>query len=140
MLKRRNSDGMPKIASVVVIGNRDETTVLGWVASLLSAAGNPLGRAIFNAATDSELEIGHVERFTTNTGKGVTGSIDGHTVVVGDSAFLLNHGLSLGNFESWDIRLAQQGQSVIFAAVDGGLAAFISLLASEPEVFGTRKG
>jgi cation transport ATPase len=131
---------MPKIASVVVLGNRDETTVLGWVASLLSAAGDPLGVAIFNAAKDGELQVGHAERLTTVAGKGVAGSIDGHAVVVGASSFLLDHGLSLGDFENWGTRLAQQGQSVAFAAVDGKLAAFLSVLASEPEVSGSRKG
>jgi P-type Cu+ transporter len=139
MRNGRNSDGMPDLVSVVVIGNRDETTVLGWVASLLSAAGDPLGLAIF-AATDSELEVSQVEQFTAKASKGVAGSIDGHTVVVGDAPFLLNHGLSLGDFENWDIRLAQQGQSVTFAAVDGELAAFLSVLASEPEVSSKRKG
>jgi cation transport ATPase len=139
MRKRRNIDGMPEIVSVVVLGNRDETTVLGWVASLLSAAGDPLGEAI-NAATGDPLQMGHTERLTAVGGKGVSGSIDGHVVVVGDSTFLLDHGLSLGDFESWDARLAQQGQSVIFAAVDGELAAFLSVLASEPEVSGGRKG
>ena len=140
MRKRRTSPGMPEIVSVVVLGNRNETTVLGWVAGLLSAAGDPLGEAISNAATEDPLQMGHTERLTAVAGKGVSGSIDGHVVVVGDSTFLLDHGLSLGDFESWDARLAQQGQSVIFAAVDGELAAFLSVLASEPEVSGGRKG
>jgi Cu+-exporting ATPase len=130
---------VPQIVSVVVLGNRDETTVLGWIASLLSAAGDPLGVAIF-ASTDRKLEIGQVKPFATNASKGIVGSIDGHKVVVGDAAFLLDHGLSLGDFESWNTRLAQQGQSVIFAAVDDELAAFLSVLASEPEVSGSRKG
>jgi Cu+-exporting ATPase len=140
MRKRRTSDGLPEIVSVVILGNRDETTVLGWVASLLSAAGHPLGVAIFNAVTDGQLQIGHTERLTIVAGKSVVGSIDGHAVVVGDSTFLSAHGLSLGDFETWDTRLAQQGQSVILAAIDGELAAFLSVLASKPQVSCSRKG
>lgn len=130
---------MPEIASVVVLGNRDETTTLGWVASLLSAADDPLGLAMFKT-TDGALEIGQVERLTTIAGQGVAGSIDGHAVVVGGSLFFLDHGLSLGDFASWDTRLTQQGQSVIFAAVDGELAAFLSVLVTERAVFSSRKG
>jgi Cu+-exporting ATPase len=88
---------MPQVASVVVFGDRDETTVLGLVVSLMS-------------------------------GKGATGTVDGHAVVVGDASFLVEHGISLGDFASWDIRLAQQGQSVVFVAVDGELAAFFSVV------------
>ena len=139
MRKRRNSDELPEIVSVVVLGNRDETTVLGWAASLMSAAGDPLGVAIFNAATDRALEVRHTERSTAIAGKGVAGSIDGHAVVVGDSSFLQDHGLSLGDFETWDIRLAQRGQSVVFVAVDGELAAFLSVLTNETAVSKTRK-
>ena len=139
MRKRRDSDELPEIVSVVVLGNRDETTVLGWAASLMSAAGDPLGVAIFDAATDRALEIRQTERPMTIAGKGVVGSIDGHAVVVGDASFLQDHGLSLGDFETWDIRLAQRGQSVVFVAVDGELAAFLSVLASEPAVSRSRK-
>ena len=139
MRKRRNSDELPEIVSVVVLGNRDETTVLGWAASLMSAVGDPLGVAIFNSATDKALEIRHTERPTTIAGKGVAGSIDGHEVVVGNASFLQDRGLSLSGFETWDIRVAQQGQSVVFVAVDGELAGFLSVLTSETAVSKTRK-
>jgi P-type Cu+ transporter len=132
-------DDMPEIVSVVVLGGRDEGTVLGLIASLMSAADDPLGSAILNGSTDSDLKVRRAAWFRTVAGKGVTGSVDNHDLVVGSSSFLLDHGLSLGDFDAWHLRADQQGQTTIFAAVDGELAAFLSVLKRQPVVFGGRR-
>lgn len=131
MSKQRDSEDKLKIVSVVVLGNRDESTVLRLAANLMLAVDDPLGSAVLDAATVADQEFRHATDVRVIDGKGVVGSVNGHVIVVGNAALFSDHGLSLGNFESWDIRLAEQNQRVVFVAVDGELAAFLSTSVSE---------
>jgi Cu+-exporting ATPase len=131
MSKHRTSEGTPRLASVVVFGNHDESTVLGLTASLMLALDDPLATALLDAAALADREPHRTNHFRVIDGKGVVGSVNGHAIAVGNASLFSDHGLSLGDFENWDVRLSQQGQRVVFVAVDGELAAFLSISKSE---------
>ncbi|HET9220401.1 MAG TPA: hypothetical protein VFR18_25705 [Terriglobia bacterium] len=127
MSKQRGSEDKPEIASVVVLGNRDESMVLRLAANLLLAVDDPLGSAVLDVAALADQEPRRASHIQVIDGQGVVGSVNGHGIVIGSAALFSDHGLSLGDFENWDIRLARQGQRVVFVAVDGELAAFLSI-------------
>ena len=131
MSKQGDSENKPRIESVVVLGNRDESTVLRLTANLMLAVGDPLGSAVLDAAAVADHEPRRASQVQVIDGKGIVGSVNGHAIVVGSAALFSDQGLSLGDFENWDIRLARQDQRVVFVAVDGELAAFLSISASE---------
>jgi Cu+-exporting ATPase len=58
-------------------------------------------------------------------------SINGTTVVVGTAALFTNLGFSVAAFGDWPQRLQQQGQQVLFVAVDGRAAGFIGVIDQE---------
>ena len=121
----------PRIVSVVVLGERDETALLSTAASLALAVDDPLGAAILKTEPNIGAGLPRVEQIQSASEHGVAGSVDGHVVVLGNSSFLADLGLSIGSLGDWAERLVEQGQRVTFLAVDGHLAAFLKLSLDE---------
>jgi Cu+-exporting ATPase len=69
-----------------------------------------------------------VDRVEESADAGVVASINGATVVVGTAALFTNLGLSVAAFGDWPQRLQQQGQRVLFVAIDGRAAGFIGVI------------
>jgi cation transport ATPase len=57
-----------------------------------------------------------------------TGAADGHTVVVGDATQFAALGLSVDRLGDWPHRLRQQGQRVVFVAIDGHTAGLLGVV------------
>ena len=113
-----------KLVTFVVLGDRDESTVLSLAASLALAAGDPLGAAIRNRSDEPEVQLQCVDRYQILASNGLAGLINGHAVVLGNSMLFAELGITIGDLGDWAERLGQQGQSVTFIAVDGNTAGF----------------
>ena len=57
-----------------------------------------------------------------------SGAAEGHSVVVGDAARFAELGLSIDRLGDWPDRLRQQGQRVVFVAVDGKTAGLLGVI------------
>ena len=57
-----------------------------------------------------------------------SGAAEGHSVVVGDTARFAELGLSIDRLGDWPDRLRQQGQRVVFVAVDGATAGLLGVI------------
>jgi cation transport ATPase len=57
-----------------------------------------------------------------------SGAAEGHSVVVGDTARFAELGLSIDRLGDWPDRLRQQGQRVVFVAVDGQTAGLLGVI------------
>ena len=57
-----------------------------------------------------------------------SGAADGHSVVVGDAVRFAELGLSIERLGDWPDRLRQQGQRVVFVAVDGKTAGLLGVI------------
>jgi cation transport ATPase len=57
-----------------------------------------------------------------------SGAAEGHSVVVGDAARFAELGLSIDRLGDWPDRLRQQGQRVVFVAVDGETAGLLGVI------------
>jgi len=128
MSKQPRLQTIPRIVSIVVLGSRDESSLLAMAASLALAVDDRLGDAIRKTAPGSAALL-HVEQIQFTSKRGVAGSIDGHVVILGNSSFLTDLGVSIGSLGHWAERLAHQRQRITFLAVDGELAAFFKLSA-----------
>jgi P-type Cu+ transporter len=65
--------------------------------------------------------------FTSRTGKGVMGQIDGHQVALGNRALFAELGIELGELVQRAEALRQDGQTVMFVAVDGQPAGLLGV-------------
>ena len=121
------TEGRPSLTEVVVTAAWDRETVLRLAASVERSSEHPLARAIVNAAQDAGLGLAEVTEFDAPSGKGVRGSVDGHQVVLGSAKFLDSMNLDTSAHTAEADRLRGDGATVLFAGIDGQVAALLAI-------------
>jgi len=121
------TEGKPKLTSIITAAGVDEAQLLRWTASIERQSEHPLGAAVMAAAQERKLELAEVSAFGSTTGKGVTGSVEGRKVAVGNRALLESIAADPGELATRADRLREQGQTVIFVAVDGKAAGILAI-------------
>ena len=92
------TEGKPRVVAVVAAPGMSEATILLLAASLERSSEHPLAAAIVAAARDRSLALKEATGFASVTGKGVTGSVDGHAVALGNAGLMEDLGVELGSF------------------------------------------
>ncbi len=105
----------------------DENRLLRLAASLERSSEHPLAEAVVRGAEERGVDLGAADDFASLTGKGVTGTVDGSAVALGNRALMTDLGLELGDLTSRADALRAQGQTVMFVAVDGAAAGFVGV-------------
>ncbi len=82
------TDGRPSLQGVFALEGHDEAEVLRLGASLERGSEHPLGAAILQGAKERSIALVDVDGFEAVSGKGVTGSIEGRPVALGNPALL----------------------------------------------------
>jgi Cu+-exporting ATPase len=113
------TEGKPRLVGVTAIGPFAEDELLRLAASLERGSEHPLAAAIVRGAEEGGLTFGAVEDFTSETGKGVVGLIDGRKVAVGNLALFASLGIEPAGLAARAEELRKNGQSVMLIAVDG---------------------
>ena len=117
------TEGKPVVATIHAVAPWTEPSLLQLTASLEQGSEHPLAGAIVSGAQSRGLALTRSATFQSVTGKGVSGSIDGRSVAVGTLMFLRETiGVAEGALallEQEGEQLRQQGQTVVFVAIDG---------------------
>jgi Cu+-exporting ATPase len=121
------TEGKPKLVSVEAVAGWEEDNLLRLVASLERGSEHPLASAIIAAATERGVALASVESFASITGQGVTGTIDGHAVMLGNELLLAEIQIATGALSQRAESLRADGQTVLFAAVDGRAAGLLGV-------------
>jgi Cu+-exporting ATPase len=120
------TEGRPRVTDVVRGQDApSEERLLVLVGATERGSEHPLGEAIVrHVREDRGLEIPDATSFEALAGQGVRAMVDGHTVALGRQAFLELDEPSLGSAAK---RLAAEGKTPVFVAVDGRPAAVIGI-------------
>jgi len=121
------TEGKPRVTAVVPAAGFDESTILSLGASLEKSSEHPLAAAILNAAADRRVALQEITNFTSVTGKGVTGTIGGRQVAVGNAALLKDRGVASAELEARADTLRKEGATALFVAVDDRPAGIIAV-------------
>jgi Cu+-exporting ATPase len=121
------TEGKPKVVAVSTAPGQSEAQLLRLAASLERGSQHPLGAAIVEAANERGLALAEVKDFDAPTGKGVTGSVEGRRLVVGNLRILEEAGIEVGGLAAEAHRLRQDGATVVFVAIDGKTAGAIAV-------------
>jgi Cu+-exporting ATPase len=122
------TEGKPRLAACVAIGNESREDVLRLAASLEQSSEHPLGAAIVRAAKEQELPMAEVSHFVSTTGGGVAGMVQGRRVAVGKLGFLRDQDVrGLEPLETEALRRQEQGETAILVAIDGNGAGVLSV-------------
>jgi Cu+-exporting ATPase len=113
------TEGKPRLVSVTVRPDQDETILLQFAASLEQGSEHPLAAAIVTGAEERGIKVAGATDFRSITGKGVVGTVDGQTVALGNRALLDELHIEGGELLEHAEELRRQGQTVMFVAVNG---------------------
>ncbi|MEO0318777.1 MAG: cadmium-translocating P-type ATPase, partial [Pseudomonadota bacterium] len=128
------TEGKPKVQQVVAVDGFDRDNVVVLAAALEKSSEHPLAQAILAQLAAQSLPLLPVQNFTSVTGKGVRGEIDGHAVLLGSSLLLQEAGIATAALDGKADELRAMGQTVMFVAVGDKLAGLISVADSiKPE-------
>jgi P-type E1-E2 ATPase len=131
------TEGKPNLTDMETTSGHTREEVLALVASVETKSEHPIARAIVEAAKAKGLKLSDLSRFDSVTGYGVSADVGGRRVEIGADRFMAKLGLDVGAFATISARLADEGKLLLYAAVDGKLAAIIAVAdpikASTPE-------
>ena len=113
--------GKPVVTDV--IGNRDH--VLALAAALEQSSEHPLAAAIVTAATKAKVPIPASSHFKNHAGQGVTGTVNGHAIAVGQES-LANQQLS-PTLTAQQRALRQAAKTVVVVSEDGKPCGLIAI-------------
>ena len=121
------TEGKPRLTSVVPAPGFGEAQLLQVVASLEKASEHPLAAAILAEAKEKEVELLAVTGFESVTGKGVTGQLQSKRYGIGNAALMADLGASAAPFQDKANALQQEGQTVMYIAMEGKFAGLIAV-------------
>lgn len=119
--------GRPELTDLVVAEGFVEADTLHLVASVERQSEHPIAEAIVNAAKARGLEPAPIQEFEAIPGFGVAARVEGRRVEIGADRYMSKLGLDVEVFAQTAHRLADEGKSPLYAAIDGRLAAIIAV-------------
>lgn len=121
------TEGKPRLMTVAPLPHVTEAELLRLAAGLEQNSEHPLAAAIVSGARDKEILPSKVEDFRSLTGKGVSGMVEGRSVAVGTALLLNELGIETKSLLAQAEPLRQEGQTVMFAAIDGKAAGLLGV-------------
>ena len=113
------TEGKPKVVAVVPAPGLTDAEVLPLAASLERSSEHPLAAAIVAAARERGVELREPADFASITGKGVTGTVSGRRVALGNAKLMGDLGIDLDALAARADELRREGGTALFLAVDG---------------------
>ncbi len=121
------TEGEPRMTDLTLAGGFDRDDVLARIAAVEAKSEHPIARAIVAAAKDQNLHVPEVTDFDSVTGMGVVATAGGQQVKIGADRYMASLGHDVSVFAETAERLADEGKSPLYAAVDGKLAAIVAV-------------
>ncbi len=119
--------GRPELTDLITASDFTSDEVLGLVASVEMRSEHPIAGAIVAEAKSRGLELVDVEAFEATAGFGVSGRSSGRKVEVGADRYMERLDYDLSPLVAAARRLAVEGKSPLYAAIDGRIAAAIAV-------------
>jgi Cu+-exporting ATPase len=121
------TEGKPKLVSVTPVGETSENELLRSAAALERGSEHPLAAAVVRGAEDRGITLPAAAGFQALNGKGVTGTVDGRAVALGNLALMKDAGVDVAAFAAWAEGLRREAQTVVFVAIDGRAAGLLGV-------------
>lgn len=121
------TQGKPTFDRVVPVEGLSERDVLQIAASIDQGSEHPLARAIVDEAVRQGLQLDKPETFESASGIGVTGSVKGHRIALGNTALMDAQNVDWRPLEQQAEALRGEGASVMYLASDNRLVGILAV-------------
>ncbi|WP_439579625.1 copper-translocating P-type ATPase, partial [Elioraea sp.] len=119
--------GRPGLTDLIAVPEVDRRAVLAAVAAVEARSEHPIARAIVAAAAAEAIDIPSATGFEAIPGFGAQASVAGARVAVGADRLMARLGIDHAALAADAARLAGEGKTPLYAAIDGRLAAVIAV-------------
>lgn len=121
------TQGKPTLTDIVLADGFERDEVLRLVASVETQSEHPIAEAIVHGAHAENVVLQEISDFTSITGYGVEALVEGRKVSIGADRMMARNKIETAPLVEAERRLAMQGRTAMFAAIDGRLAALIAV-------------
>ncbi|EYB66296.1 heavy metal translocating P-type ATPase [Deinococcus phoenicis] len=121
------TQGKPEVTEVQPLGKFGEAELLMLAAVADKRSEHPLAAAIVRGAQARRIDLGEPEAFEALPGYGVEATVAGRQVLVGNAKLMRRAGVEGRSFGELAERLADEGKTPMFVAVDGQPAGVIAV-------------
>jgi Cu+-exporting ATPase len=121
------TEGRPRVTAIVAADGWSADQLLTAAASVERASEHPLGAAIVAGARERGLPMTEPSEFRSSTGKGVSGTVAGRAVVLGNATLMRELGVPADDLESKADALRHDGATALYLAIDGRLTGVIGI-------------
>lgn len=121
------TEGKPAVTKIVAATAFTEEELLRLAASAERASEHPLAQAIVKAAESRGIKMMSVQEFDSPTGKGVTASVEGRNILIGNRNFLAEQKVDVEPLAADAESLRREGATAIFVAIAGKPAGVIAI-------------
>ncbi|MGE5849232.1 MAG: heavy metal translocating P-type ATPase [Candidatus Methylomirabilota bacterium] len=119
--------GKPELTDVMTSGGFKEEEVLRLAAGVEKSSEHPLATAIVEGAQARGLTLNDAETFTAIPGHGVEARIEGRTLLLGNLKLMRDRKVQSGGLQEQAAKLADDGKTPMYVAVDGKAAGIIAV-------------
>ena len=124
--------GTLRIADIINYTDKEEKDIIQIAASLEQKSTHPIAKAFTQYLTDNKQDPLEVKDFNNVSGYGLTGTVDGKRIVLGNSKILEKENIKLTKedakkYKEDEEKLASKGNSIVYLVVDNKVLAIIGV-------------
>lgn len=121
------TEGKPVVTDIVTAGGIGEEQLLTLAASAEKGSEHPLGEAIVRAADEKRLSLLQTDFFDAITGQGLEVTVDDKDLLLGNRKLMDENDVDLGELAATSDRLAAEGKTPMYIAVEEEIAGIIAV-------------
>ena len=125
--------GKPSLTDIVIADlnqstiSNQQSEILRLTASVEKSSEHPLALAIVEGAQARGLKLSDVQTFDAIPGHGVSATVEGRRILIGNLKLMNREGIALGDLEEKSKALADDGKTPMYVALDGKAAGIIAV-------------
>lgn len=119
------TEGMPQVTEIHTFNQVSEAQALALAGSLENGSNHPLAKAILTRAKG--IHLPEINQFRTLAGMGLSGDIEGKTVLLGNPKLMSESGIDISEINTLIETQAAKGVTPVLLAQDGKIAALLSI-------------
>jgi Cu+-exporting ATPase len=121
------TEGKPKVTDIITTESITENELLQIAASAEKASEHPLGEAIVKFAKERYIDFKKIDFFKAVPGGGIEVRIDDKEILAGNKKFMEERNISLKNLEEKSNKLAKEGKTPMYIAINNNIAGIIAV-------------